>query len=123
MSFAVHQYRTTQTKTASPVRVLVQLYDAALRYLREGVNAIETRDAKHKGQVLGKAHAIVSEFQASLDEKQAPEVCAQLHGLYDYCLGKISIANARWDIQSLHDVIKVLEELRGAWAQIAEQQE
>ena len=120
MSFAVARYRATKTVTASPARVLVQLYDAALKYLRVAAEAIGERDAKTKGVALGKAHRIVSELQASLDEQQAPELCEQLHSLYDFCLVQISGANAHWDAQAATDAANVLQTLRDAWAEIAD---
>lgn len=120
MSFAVARYRATKTVTASPARVLVQLYDGALKYLQVGAEAIADRDPKAKGVALGKAHRIVSELQASLDESQAPELCQQLYGLYDFCLLRITEANARWDAQAVKDAAKVLETLRSAWAEIAD---
>ncbi|MEM9070780.1 MAG: flagellar export chaperone FliS [Myxococcota bacterium] len=122
MSFALAQYRSARTVTASPTRVLVQLYDAALRYLATGVQAIETRDAKSKGISLGKAHRIVSELQASLDENHAPELCEQLYHLYDFCLIRISRGNAQWDGAAVGEAAGVLRELRSAWAEIAEAQ-
>ena len=121
MSFAVAQYRATKTVTASPARVLVQLYDGALKYLQVGAEAIAERDPKAKGVALGKAHRIVCELQASLDEKQAPELCQQLYGLYDFCLLRITEANARWDAQAVKDATKVLETLRSAWTEIADE--
>ncbi len=120
MSFAVARYRATKTVTASPARVLVQLYDGALKYLQGGLQGIADRDPKAKGVALGKAHRIVSELQASLDERHAPELCEQLYGLYDFCLLRITEANARWDAQAAQEAAKVLQTLRDAWAQVAD---
>ncbi len=119
MSFALSQYRSARTTTASPVAIVVQLYDAAIRHLTDGVEAINERDAKRRGVSLGKAHRIVSELQATLDESHAPELCAQLFALYDYCLAEIMKANTKWDANAGVDARKVLRELRSAWAEIA----
>ncbi len=122
MSFALSQYRSAKTVTASPARVLVQLYDGALRYLQQGIEGIEARDAKAEGVALGKVHGIVSELQASLDETQAPELCQQLHALYDFCLSRISVGNTRWDAQAVREAEGVLRELHSAWVEIAASQ-
>lgn len=121
MSFALAQYRSTKTATASPVRVLVQLYEAALRYLHEGADAIEAGDFKTKGERLGKAHRIITELHASLDEQHAPELCEQLGALYDFCLARISRGNAKLDPAAIREAIKVLSELHAGWVQLAEQ--
>ena len=119
MSFALQRYRTSRTETASPVQVLVQLYDAALRYLREVDAAIAARDPKRKGLAIAKAHAIVVELQATLDHDKAPELCEKLHALYDFCLARIATANTQWDLTAAREATQVLETLRSAWAEIA----
>ena len=112
MSFALQKYRSTRTTTVSPLQVLVQLYDGALRFLRTAEQAIEAGKPADKGVALSKAHAIVSELQATLDDSQAPELCAQLHALYDFALDQITQANIHNDATPLPGVIKVLSELR-----------
>lgn len=121
MSFALAQYRSTKTATASPARVLVQLYEAAIRLLHEGADAIEDADYKTKGERLGKAHRIITELQASLDEQHAPELCQQLNALYDFCLSRISRGNAKLDASAIREAVKVLSELHQGWVQVAEQ--
>ena len=121
MSFALAQYRSTKTATASPVRVLVQLYEAAIRFLHEGADAIEAKDYKTKGERLGKAHRIVTELQASLDEQHAPELCQQLSALYDFCLSRISHGNAKLDAAAVREAAKILSELHAGWREIAAQ--
>lgn len=119
MSFALQRYRTSRVETASPVQILVQLYDAAIRHLRDARASIAARDPGRKGVALSKAHAIVSELQATLDHDQAPELCVQLHELYDFCLDRITQANAQWDEAAAEDAARVLGTLREAWSELA----
>jgi flagellar secretion chaperone FliS len=121
MSFAVSQYRTNQAQTASPARVVVQFYDGALRFIRLGAQALAVRDYATKGRHLSRAHEIVSELQANLDPTRAPELCAELNRLYVYVLECITAANMKGDAKHLAPAIKVLEELRTAWAQLADE--
>ncbi|NOY92526.1 MAG: flagellar export chaperone FliS [Deltaproteobacteria bacterium] len=120
MSFALSQYRSARTQTASPVRVLVQLYDGALRFLQEAKSAIPEKDMAKKGVAISKAYAIVAELGATLDSDKAPELCEQLSGLYDFALHEITQANISNDAARLDGPISVLSELRDAWAQIAD---
>lgn len=121
MSFALAQYRSTKTATASPVRVLVQLYEAAIRLLHEGADAIEAGDYKTKGERLGKAHRIITELHASLDEQHAPELCQQLGALYDFCLSRITHGNVGLDAAAIREAINILSELHAGWVQLADQ--
>jgi len=120
MSFAVSQYRSARTQTASPVRVLVQLYDGAIRFLEEAREAIPKGEIAKKGVAISRAHAIISELIATLDNDKSPELCEQLSGLYDFALHEITHANMENDATRLNGPISVLSELREAWAQIAE---
>ena len=72
MSFGINQYRTARVQTASPVGVLVQLYDGAIRFLREAAQHMDEGDIAQKGVKLSKAHRIVSELQATLDRERRP---------------------------------------------------
>ncbi|MGE0791465.1 MAG: flagellar export chaperone FliS [Sandaracinaceae bacterium] len=119
MSFAVAQYRSTKVQTASPVQLVVDLYRGAIRFMRQGQAFHEAGDVASRGRVLGRAHAIVSELQATLDHSQAPELCAELDRLYDFVLFQITEANVRSDSGRLVSAIDVMQQLEGAWATLA----
>jgi len=121
MSFAVSQYRQANVNTASPVRIVVQLYDGALRFLREAIDAHARADLATRGHKLGRAHAVVTELRATLDRDQAPELCDQLEGLYDFVLDRIGQAASDGDAQVVGAAVDVLTTLRDAWAELAEQ--
>jgi flagellar protein FliS len=122
MSFGINQYRSAKVETASPVRVLLQLYEGAIRFMREAEVALQNNDLPQKGVLLSKAHRIVSELQATLDKEKAPELCDQLDNLYDFVLHQITQANTKNDAEFIPAAISVMETLRSAWDEIAEQQ-
>lgn len=120
MSFAVSQYRSARVNTASPVGIVVHLYDGAVRFLREAIEAQEREDFAQRGTRLGRAHAVVSELLATLDHDHAPELCDQLAGLYDFVIERIGRAAAENDARLVEPAVDVLITLRGAWAEIAQ---
>ena len=93
MSFAVAKYRSAKTTTASPVQIVVQLYEGALKYLRQAQECVGRKDYAAKGMALRKAHAIITELQATLRPEHAPELCEQLYALYDFALFRITETN------------------------------
>lgn len=119
MSFAVAQYRTAKVETAKPIQLVVDLYRGALRFLRQGIAHQQAGEPAKRGIALGRAHAIVSELQATLDHDKAPELCQQLDSLYDFILHRITVANLNAEVESLEAAIEVLTTLEEAWAQIA----
>jgi flagellar protein FliS len=119
MSFAVARYQNAKVQTASPAQILVQLYDGAIRFMKQAMEAEERGDATTKGNLLRKSHAIVSELSATLDHSQAPELCAELERLYEFVMHSITQAHVASKSETLPAAIKVLDELRGAWAELA----
>jgi flagellar secretion chaperone FliS len=121
MSFAMSQYRSNEFQTASPARIIVAFYDGALRFLKAGAQALEQKSYALKGQQLSRAHAVVSELRATLDHTQNPALCGELDRLYSFVLDCITEANMTGNIDKLHAAVRVLEQLRSAWAQVAEE--
>jgi flagellar protein FliS len=121
VSYAVSQYRSSQVHTASPARIIVQFYDGALKFIKLGAQALEAKDFATKGVQLSRAHAIVSELRLNLDSSCAPELTAELDRLYLYVLSCITSANMHADAKRLAPAVSVLEQLRSAWAQVADE--
>lgn len=119
MSFALQQYRTNEAQTASPARIVVSFYDGALRFLRLAAQALDAKNFALKGNYLSRAHAIVTELRVNLDPSHAPDLVAELDRLYVFVLDCINEANYRADRTKLEPAVRVLEQLRSAWAQIA----
>lgn len=121
MSFAVAQYRASNVDTASPAQIVVKLYDGAMKFMRQAQAAISAREYSKKGTALRRAHAIVSELQATLRAEHAPELCESLDRLYEFVLHQITETNRLGKPELLDPAIRVLEELRSAWAEVAKQ--
>ena len=119
MSFAALQYQSARVRTASPVQLVVSLYEGALRFLREARAHQEAGDIAQRGVALSRAHAIVSELRATLDPERAPEMSAQLDGLYDFVIDRINTASGVGDASLVEPAIGVLTTLHGAWVELA----
>ena len=120
MSFAVAQYRSARIETASPVRLVVDLYRGALRFMAQAVAMQDAGRPGERGRALSRAHAIVSELQATLDHGRAPELCDELDRLYDFVLHRISAANTQADLTLIAPAMDVMRTLEGAWSELAE---
>ena len=119
MSFAALQYQPARVETASPVQLVVDLYRGAIRFMRQASAFQEAGDTANRGRVLGRAHASVSELQATLDHDHAPELCEELDRLYDFVLYQITESNIRADASLLQPAIEVMGTLEDAWTQLA----
>ena len=108
-------YQENQVKTADHQRLVVMLYEEAIRYLREAVEAMEKADAERKGERLVFGMEVISELLASLDQEAGGEIARNLQGLYTYMLQRLVLADAEGDADKIREVISMLEELLEAW--------
>ncbi|MDA3807197.1 MAG: flagellar export chaperone FliS [Thiomicrorhabdus sp.] len=115
-----NNYRNNQVMTASPEQILIMLYDGAIRFVRQGKQAILDGRQADKATAIGKAVAIITEFSNTLDYKVGGEIALDLSQLYDFMIRELSAVNARGDAARLEPIEKILLDLREGFAGAAE---
>ena len=113
-------YYQTQIQSRSPLELVVMLYDGALRFLQQTVDAMERGDLVAKRDSLSRAMAIVTELHGMLDLEQGGEVAASLESLYTYMMERLTTANQQRDPAPVAEVMRLMTGLRDAWSQIAQ---
>jgi flagellar secretion chaperone FliS len=114
-AYATHQYQEMQVQT-TPGKLVVMLYDGALRFCHCGLEAMRRGDLAAQGTNLGKAQNILCHLNATLDPS-AGEIAHQLGGIYRYCLERLLFANAEDRPEYVEEVVALLTPLRDAWEQ------
>jgi flagellar protein FliS len=115
-------YRETQIKTANQGRLVVMLYDGAIRFINqalEGLNESPRRYDRINNNIV-RAQDIVAELMVALDFERGGDLARSLFSLYLYINRRLLDANLKKDPAPLREVKQHLCELRSAWAQIAE---
>jgi len=117
----VKSYKETQIKTATPGKLILMLYDGAIRQLNQAVEDLEVQDRRYDriSNSLIKAQDIITELMISLDFDRGGEIARNLFALYVFMNGRLLDANIRKDPAPLQDVKRMLTELREAWAAVA----
>jgi flagellar protein FliS len=123
MRKALTQYKKTAANTGSKGRILLMLYDGAIRFLEQAKVAMEQKRPDLRGARLTRAHAIISELNVTLDHEVAPELCQNLSSLYRYMLDEITEANRHNDKTKIDTITELLTDLRGAWSEAVRQTE
>lgn len=108
-------YRKVSIESASPTRMLDEVYERMLRACREAGEAIGRKDLAAKGTAIGKALAFLGALEAALDREAAPELTANLARLYRFVFAKLSEANIKNATQPLAEVEKIVVDLRDAF--------
>jgi flagellar protein FliS len=97
------------------------LFDGALLAVAKADTTLKQGDLMEKGRSIGSAIAIISNgLKSSLDFSNGDEIAPRLAGLYDYMVRRLVHANLKNDAAALREVSGLLSEIRGAWAEIAD---
>jgi flagellar secretion chaperone FliS len=119
LNYPARRYQEIEIRTASPLELVVLLYDAAIAGIQKAQEHLASGDIANRTRCLNKACAIITELQVSLDFAGGAEVASSLDRLYHYMKTRIFDANLRQDAAPLREVAGLLGSLRSAWAQVA----
>jgi flagellar protein FliS len=108
-------YRVNSVSTLQPGRVIVVLYEGAIKFLRQAIIELEAGRYMEKGQRINQAVDIIQELKCSLDSEAGGETAANLGRLYDFMIRHLCQANATKDAQKIQEVISLLTDLNQAW--------
>ena len=111
------QYMQTSIKTANPAKLLIMLFDGAIKFLRQAMEAIEEKDIEKANLFLWKTTEIVQELIISLDMNI--DIAHNLYSLYDYFYRRLLEANLKKDRAIAEEVLQLIQELRETWVQAA----
>jgi flagellar protein FliS len=117
------RYLETAVETASPARLIVMLYDGAIRFINEAAHAMQQRDYETQNAKLQRAQKILAELISSLDFDKGGEIAENLFRLYTYMYNQLVEANINDNLDRLQHVVQLLSELREAWDAIATESE
>ena len=81
---ATETYQETSISTQSKGRVVVMLYDGAIKFLRQGREAMVQQDYSKKTHFLAKARDIVFELNQSLNLQDGGALAQNLRSLYNF---------------------------------------
>ncbi len=113
---AAYQENVVSTQTRE--KLVVMLYDGAIKFLRQAIPAMEAGDVAEKNTLMQKAQAIIDELNASLNMEGGGELADNLRRLYDFLRRDLVLANIRNDIKRVRDSIGILEDLNSGWKSI-----
>jgi flagellar secretion chaperone FliS len=109
----------TGVAAADPHKLILMLFDGTLAAIAKARLAMGRGEIAAKGAAISKAIEIIDGgLKASLDVSAGGALAERLAALYDYMLNRLLAANLRNDTSLLDETTRLLNELRGAWAQI-----
>jgi flagellar protein FliS len=114
-----NKYLETTIQTASPAQLLIMLYDGAIRFCRQGIEAIKGNNYQDANTNLLKAQDIINEFIITID--RSSPMADNLLRLYEYFNTRLIEANMKKMIEPAEEVLTHLLDLKETWVQAAKQ--
>jgi len=112
----VNRYASTEVNTAGRLKILIMLYEGAIRFMQRAKFCIETRDLAGKGESISKAIAIVGELNNTLDFSAGDgQLAKQLSSLYYFVSENLLKANIKNDSTHVNHALNIMRTLLEGW--------
>ena len=121
MTRGIDAYRRTEAQSASPMQLIVMLYDGALQFLSEARTAHAAGDMPRRAHALRRVANILAECQSTLDLERGGAVADELDRLYSYMSARLIDVTVKKDPTAIDELYKLMTPLRQAWAEAAAQ--
>ncbi|MEX0777795.1 MAG: flagellar export chaperone FliS [Phycisphaeraceae bacterium] len=108
-------YLRTKILTASPEELRLMLYEGAIRFCRQALPALQSKNFEASYNALMRAQKIVLELSTSLNPDVAPDLCERLGALYTYIYRKLVDANLERKPELVSEALRLLEYEKETW--------
>lgn len=121
MRTAANDYLETQVMTASPERLHLMVTDAAIRFARQALAAIENKDIESGFLALNRSREFVNSILTGIATDHNPELAERLRGLFIFVQQNLARADQLRDPQLIRDALAILESHRATWLALMDQ--
>ena len=111
-------YREQRILTASPVRLVVMLYEAAITSLNKAIKAIGEGDIKGRWAANKHAIDIIEQLLVTLDTERGSEIAANLERLYPFMIRHLINVDMHNDPVPAREVIELLKPMHESWCEL-----
>jgi flagellar protein FliS len=122
----LQSYKTISLETAPPGRLVLMLFDGAIKFLEKaklgfGIeDPVEMNETVHNN--ITRAQDIINELNSTLNMDQGGEIAVVLRDLYVYMENKLFESNIRKEIEGVQEVIDRISTLQEGWSEMLEQE-
>jgi len=120
MSNPLQKYKQTAVQSASREKILLMLYEGAIKFTKLAIKAAEEKRIAERGQNIGRAYDIIMELNNTLDHKVGGDLSSQLEQLYMFMMDQYTKANISGSPEPLKANLKIIENLYEGWVQAVE---
>jgi flagellar protein FliS len=111
-------YREAAVRGASPVRLVICLYEQAIEDLRRAVIALEKGDIETRTRGINHALTVIAQLQGSLDMERGGDVARNLERFYSLVRVGLIEAQTKQSARILEQQISQLATVHEAWLEV-----
>lgn len=113
-------YLKTRVMTASPQELRLLLLDGAVKFARQGREAMEKKDFEGIYSGISQCRAIVTELLTSVRDDADPVLAERVRAVYTFIFRELIEVGFSRDVARTDRVIELLEYERETWALVME---
>jgi len=118
MADPVRAYRENAVRGASPVGLIVILYDEIVRSMRRAQQASLEDNVEERTRAVNHALQVIAHLQATLNFEQGGEVAKNLSHFYNLARTKILDANLTKNSKALEELVREFLQVAAAWQEL-----
>lgn len=111
-------YQQAAVRNASAVELVIMLYDIMVRDLQQAIEAMHANHIELRTARLKHALLVLEQLEGSLNMDAGGSLAANLSRLYSLTRKQIMDAQMKRDPEILREMVRLLLDVRGAWAQV-----
>ncbi len=113
----VRSYRESAVRGASPLGLIVILYDEIVRSVRKALQAFERGEIETRGRELTHAVEVIGYLQSILDFEKGGQVARNLSDFYNFMRGKLLQIHITPSREGLEELAREFAKVGAAWQQ------
>ncbi|HLR72694.1 MAG TPA: flagellar export chaperone FliS [Pseudogracilibacillus sp.] len=113
-------YQNNAVTTASGAQLTLMLYNGCVKFIQQGMKAMEEQQFEVKNKAIQRAQDIIQELMLTLN--QEIEISKQMMPLYEYIHYQLQQGNMKNDITSLEEALELVMEFRDTWKDAMKQE-
>lgn len=113
---AANMYQHNTVQTASPAKIILMLYEGAIKFCNIARDAIDANDISKANLNIQKAEKIIVQLRMDLDMKYP--VAKEFDQVYDYIYRRLVEANMHKDKEILEEALEHIKTMRDTWKEV-----
>ena len=114
-------YREDAVRGATPIELVIILFDAAIDDMQRAANAIQRGDLEGRMTAVRHAMLVLQQLQGTLDFEKGGRVARQFEQFYNLVRAKVLEAQMRNSPELVRQQIQFMTEVRECWVQAEKQ--